>query len=79
MHILLPVRVSEGSEETVNGAAIYIILAQLHLFLLRTELGTMSLSASTKNENILSHWSVAKAGSNDEKNWGPKISLDCPL
>ena len=33
----------------------------------------------TKNENILTHWSVAQAGSNDEKNWGSKISLDCPF
>ena len=32
----------------------------------------------TKNEITLSHWSVAQAGSNDEKNWGSKISLDCP-
>ena len=33
----------------------------------------------TKNENILTHWSVAQACSNDEKNWGYKISLDCPF
>ena len=32
-----------------------------------------------KNENILTHWSVAQAGLNDEKNWGSKISLDCPF
>ena len=30
----------------------------------------------TKNENILTHWSVAQAGSNDEKNWGHNISFD---
>ena len=33
----------------------------------------------TKLENILTHWSVVQAGSNDEKNWGSKISLDCPF
>ena len=33
----------------------------------------------TKNETILTHWSVGQAGSNDEKNWGSKISLDCPF
>ena len=33
----------------------------------------------TKNENILTRWSVAQASSNDEKNWGSKISLDCPF
>ena len=33
----------------------------------------------TKNETILTHWSVGQAGSNDEKNWGSKILLDCPF
>ena len=33
----------------------------------------------TKNKNILTHRSVAQAGSNDEKVWGTKISLDCPF
>ena len=33
----------------------------------------------TKNETILTHWSVAQTGSNYEKNWGSKISLDCPF
>ena len=33
----------------------------------------------TKNETILTHWSVAQACSNDEKNWGSKISLDGPF
>ena len=33
----------------------------------------------TKNKTILTHWSVAQASSNDEKNWGSKISLDCPF
>ena len=33
----------------------------------------------TKKKTILTHWSVAQAGSNDEKNWGSKISLDCPF
>ena len=33
----------------------------------------------TKIENILTHWSVAQAGSNDGNNWGLKISLDCPF
>ena len=33
----------------------------------------------TKNENILTHWSAAQAGSNDEKNWRSKILLDCPF
>ena len=32
----------------------------------------------TKSETVLTHWSVAQAGSNDEKNWGSKISLGCP-
>ena len=47
--------------------------------------GTMSVlifgktQNETKNENILTHWSVAQAGSNDEKNWGSKILLDCPF
>ena len=29
--------------------------------------------------NILTHWSMAHAGSNDEKIWRSKILLDCPL
>ena len=33
----------------------------------------------TKNENVLTHWSVAKAGSNDKKTGGSKILLDCPF
>ena len=33
----------------------------------------------TKYENILTHWSVAQAGWNDEKNRRSKISLDCPF
>ena len=33
----------------------------------------------TKKENILTRWPVAQAGSNDEKSWGSKISLDCPF
>ena len=33
----------------------------------------------TKNEIILTHWSVPQASSNDEKNWGSEISLDCPF
>ena len=33
----------------------------------------------TKIENILTHWSVAQAGSNGELNWRSKISLDCPF
>ena len=33
----------------------------------------------TKNETILTHWSVTQAGSNDDKNWGSKMSSDCPL
>ena len=30
-------------------------------------------------KNSLTHWSVAQAGSNDEKNWRSKISLDSPF
>ena len=36
----------------------------------------------TKIENILTHWSVAKAGSKVQmvkKNWRSKITLDCPF
>ena len=33
----------------------------------------------TKNETNLTHWPVAQAGANDEKNWGLKISLNCPF
>ena len=33
----------------------------------------------TKNENILTNWSVAQTSLNDEKNWGSKISLDGSL
>ena len=33
----------------------------------------------TKNQTVLTHWSVAQAGSNDEKNRRSKISLDCPF
>ena len=29
--------------------------------------------------NVLTHWSVAQAGSNDEKSWGSKFSFDCPF
>ena len=32
----------------------------------------------TKNETILTHWSEAQVVSNDEKNRGSKILLDCP-
>ena len=34
---------------------------------------------STNIENILTHWSVTQTGSNEEKNWRSKISLDCPF
>ena len=30
-----------------------------------------------KFKNILTHWSLAQTGSNYEKNWRSKISLDC--
>ena len=33
----------------------------------------------TKNENILTHWSVAQASSNDEKNLESIISLNFPF
>ena len=33
----------------------------------------------TKFENILTRWSVAHTSSNDEKNRGSKITLDCPF
>ena len=33
----------------------------------------------TKIENIFTRFSVAQAGSNYEKNWRSKISLDCPF
>ena len=33
----------------------------------------------TKQENILTHWSVVQAGSNDERNCRSKISLYCPF
>ena len=33
----------------------------------------------TKYEFFLTHWSVAQAGWNDEKNRRSKISLDCPF
>ena len=33
----------------------------------------------TKIQNILNHWSVAQAGSYEEKNWRSKILLDCPF
>ena len=33
----------------------------------------------TKNETNLTHWQLAQASSNDEKNQGSKISLDCPF
>ena len=32
-----------------------------------------------QKETISTHWSVAQAGSNDEKNGESKILLDCPL
>ena len=32
-----------------------------------------------KTENILTHWSVAQAGSNDEKNGGQKSRWTVPL
>ena len=39
----------------------------------------ISRQKETKNENILTHWSVAQTSSNDEKNWRSKIMLDCPF
>ena len=33
----------------------------------------------TKNENILTRWSVTQAGSNYEKNGGPKYRWTVPL
>ena len=33
----------------------------------------------TEFENTLACLSGAQMGSNDEKNWGSKISLDCPF
>ena len=38
-----------------------------------------NISGETKNETILTHWSVAQAGSNDEKNWGRKSYWTVPL
>ena len=34
---------------------------------------------STKIEFFLTHWWVTQTGSNEEKNWRSKISLDCPF
>ena len=41
----------------------------------------LNISAKTtpKTKPLLTHWSVAQAGLNDEKNWKLKISLDCPF
>ena len=36
-------------------------------------------SLDTKFENILTHWSVAQAGSSDEKNRGRKSRWTVPL
>ena len=33
----------------------------------------------TKIENVLTCWSVAQIGSNDDTKWGSKISLDYPF
>ena len=33
----------------------------------------------TKNDNMLTLWSVAQTTSNDEKYWRSKIALDCPF
>ena len=35
--------------------------------------------AVTQIENILTYWSVAQAGSNDQQKWRSKISLNCPF
>ena len=41
----------------------------------------LNISGKTtpKTKPLLTHWSVAQAGSNDEKNWKLKILLDCPF
>ena len=41
--------------------------------------GELFMKNLTKIENILTHWSVAQADSNDEQNWRSKISLECHL
>ena len=39
----------------------------------------LEIDHHAKNENILTHWSVAQAGSNDEKNGGRKSRWTVPL
>ena len=39
----------------------------------------MNISAKTEIENVLTCWSVAQAGSNYEKNGGPKSRWTVPL
>ena len=51
----------------------------LHSIILRGTSEKYLGENENKKETILTNWSVAKAGSNYEKNWGSKISLDCPF
>ena len=44
-----------------------------------TTLAWKLITFHAKNENILTHWSVAQAGSNDEKNGGRKSRWTVPL
>ena len=39
----------------------------------------ITLRILNQNRKYLTHWSVAKASSNYEKNWRSKILLDCPF
>ena len=52
--------------------------AQYHTARRFRKIRNLSENKTNKN-NILTHWSVAQAGSNDVKNLRSKNSLDCPF
>ena len=49
------------------------------MILRRAWLDESETKNETKNENILTQWLMDQAGSNNEKNWGSKISWDFPF
>ena len=56
-------------------------LTQRSIILRRTAQKNTNISAKneTKTKTVLTHQSVAQAGSNDEKNWGRKSRWTVPL
>ena len=80
--ILLDCPLNKDMEKSLDSAQYDTArnLTQRSIILRRTSKKFEYLGENeTEFQTVLTHWSVAQAGSNDEKNWGSKISLDRPF